>query len=279
MNYYEIMHENTIQSKIRFDKDMKTVYDLSYFLIDFQAVINNMTDIIYDGRCQIFEERSIIDNEQFWNIEDQKYDQKHIQTENTHPEWQKRIEKNLESFLFQEEKAAARTPRVISGLKQTTNRKFNKKYEMNLQLNEFSKGSLVLELANSLLISLMTEFIKALLIKQTRNDNIININIKNEYIIIDNSVIDVIPKNSCIEKAIKIQTGINTSKLDVQKCIHDVVEAAQPDQNTEESVKRFLNELYKNGLVSEQVIYDERGIKTASRDIERFKGNFIDFRG
>lgn len=40
----EVLLENEIRTNIRFDKNMETVYDLSYFLIDFQAVVNNLTD-------------------------------------------------------------------------------------------------------------------------------------------------------------------------------------------------------------------------------------------
>lgn len=42
----EVLLENEIRTNIRFDKNMETVYDLSYFLIDFQAVVNNLTDVI-----------------------------------------------------------------------------------------------------------------------------------------------------------------------------------------------------------------------------------------
>lgn len=282
MNYKNFFFENIIRSNIRFDKEMKTVYDLSYFLVDFQAIINNMSEIIYDDidrKYILLDENRVTDKVQIWDSKYYRYDEKNELLENRHPEWQQIIERNMEAVLFQERKVANHHYRVGSSLKQTTNRKFNKKYEMNLQLNEFSKGSLLLDIANSVLVSFITDFLRALLIKQTGNDLVVNINIQNQYIIIDDSVINVVPKNSCIEKAIQIQPGTNTGKLDVQKCIHDVIEASQPDQNTEESVRRFLKELNKNGLVSEQVIYDERGIKTAARDIERFKGNFVDYRG
>lgn len=282
MNYNELFLENIIRSDIRFDKEMKTVYDLSYFLVDFQAIINNLSEIIYDDidrKYILLDEKRVTEEKQIWNLNHYRHDEKNELLENKHPQWQQKIERNIEAVLFQEGKAADHSYRVGSTLKQTTNRKFNKKYEMNLQLNEFSKGSLILDIANSVLVSFITDFLKALLIKQTGNDRVVNINIQNQYIIIDDSVLKVVPKNSCIEKAIQIQQGINTGRLDVQKCIHDVIEASQPDQNTEESVRRFLKELHKNGLVSEQVIYDERGIKTAARDIERFKGNFVDYSG
>lgn len=48
MNWKEFFWEKEIESDIKFDKEMMTVYDLTYILLDFQAVINNMTDIIYN---------------------------------------------------------------------------------------------------------------------------------------------------------------------------------------------------------------------------------------
>lgn len=86
------------------------------------------------------------------------------------------------------------------------------------------------------------------------------------------------PKDCCVASSIKLNQGNNQNQLDVQKYVHDVVESSRPDENIEESVKRLLCELKRDGIVNEQVIYDERGIKTAARDIERFTGNFMDIR-
>ena len=52
MNWKEFFWEKEIESDIKFDKEMMTVYDLTYILLDFQAVINNMTDIIYNN-CRV----------------------------------------------------------------------------------------------------------------------------------------------------------------------------------------------------------------------------------
>ena len=272
-----LFFDNMIESKIRFDKQMKTVYDLSYFLVDFQAFVNNLYEII---------ENDIKSRNMIWKaVADKAADSPLYQIRNIkervneHPQWQKNIEEHLESLLFPEVKADRRVAILKNNLKQTTNRKFNKKYELNLQLVDFSQGSLVLEVANALIVSLITEFLKELLFKQTGNSNAITININtgSNYIMINGSDIEGIPKNSCVYKAIRVLPGTNRNELDVKRCIHDVVAAAQPNQNTEESVRRFLEELNKNGLVSEMVIYDERGIKTAVRDFERLKGNFINY--
>ena len=52
MKFEQIFWEYDIESVVRFNKELLTVYDLSYILIDFQAVINNMTEIIYDSMAE-----------------------------------------------------------------------------------------------------------------------------------------------------------------------------------------------------------------------------------
>lgn len=268
----EVLLENEIRTNIRFDKNMETVYDLSYFLIDFQAVVNNLTDVICNQGEVRRKHISQYEKELFRN-QDINY------IDDSHPEWQKQIERNVKSYLFEPDRAVEdREPSVIIGLKQTTRRAFNRKYRMNMQLNGFSKGSLVLDILNSLLVGIIVEFIKELLVKKTGNENVININIENNFIYINDSFIKAIPKNSCVGQAIKIDTDQNINGLDVQKCARDIVESAKPDEDVEESVKRFLSELHKNSLISEAVIYDSRGIMTAVNDIERFTGHFVDIR-
>jgi len=280
MNWKEFFWEKEIESDIKFDKEMMTVYDLTYILLDFQAVINNMTDIIYNNikeEYQLVGENSV--RNPFYDnvISKERFIKNEIVGKN-HPSWQKKIENSFESFLLDRPKiAVSYSPRATVGYKQTTTRRFNKKYRMNLKLNGFSKGSLVLNLTNSLLVSILTEFLKELVFKKTGNQN--NINIRcNQYIMIDGDMVSNIPQDSCVRKNIKTQQGSSQSLLDVQKCIHDIVQASKPDENIEESVKRLFKELEKTGIVSELVLYDDRGIKTVNRDVERFAGHFMDVR-
>lgn len=272
MYWNDFLVEDVIKTSIRFDKDMETVYDLSYFLVDFQAVINNLTDMIRNQE-EIRQDYIPLYKEELFRKQERNY------IDSKHPEWQQEIERNMKSMLFQPERAIAnRKPNALKGLKQTTRRSFNEKYRMNMQLRGFSKGSLILDIVNSVLVGIISEFLKELLVKKTGNDRVININIENSSIHIEDSFIKMIPKNSCMGQAIKIDTVKNAGVLDVQKCAHDIVESAKPDENIEESVKRFLVELCKNNLISEDVIYDSRGIKTAVNDIKRFSGHFVDIR-
>ena len=277
MNFENLFCNYDIESQVRFNKKMMTVFELSYFLIDYQAVINNLTEIIFNNekKVKLIEEKFIRHDD----FEKRRIDSSRV-LQREHPEWQKEIEENIESFIFEpNRKVADFSLRATLGFKQTTSRRFNEKYQMNLKLNSFSEGSLILDLANSLLVSILTEFLKELVIQKTGNKNAINIKFyNNQYIFIDAETVKRIPKGSCISNAIKVNSGSNQNQLDVQKCIHDVVDASKPDENIEESVKRLLLELEKCGVVNKQIIYDERGIKTAVRDIERFKGNFVDNR-
>lgn len=140
-----------------------------------------------------------------------------------------------------------------------------KKYQTNLQLSGFSKGSLCLDVVNSLLVSILTEFIKELVIKKTGNENVINIHITNSFIYIDESVVHTVPQNSCMGHAIQINLCDNTKVLDVRRCAHDIVESAKPNENIEESIERLLVELHKNNLINQDVIYDSRGKNSGKR--------------
>lgn len=278
MNLKKIFFENEIESNVRFNKEMMTVYDLSYLLIDFQAVVNNLTEMIdnnIEEKYQIIEEKTIRDSE---ILKRQVIENEIVRQE--HPRWQKEIEENIEAFIFEPNKKVANvSSRTTLRFKQTTSRRFNKKYKMNLKLNGFSKGSLILDLANSLIVSILTEFLKELTVKKTGNQGVFNINVYgNQNIYIDGETVKKVPKDSCLVGAIKINKGSNQSQLDVQKCICNVVEASKPDENIEESVRRLFLELEKSGITNKQVIYDESGIKTVVRDIERFTGNFMDIR-
>ena len=49
MDLEKTFFENDIEMDVKFNKKIMSVYDLSYILIDFQAVINNLTEIIWES--------------------------------------------------------------------------------------------------------------------------------------------------------------------------------------------------------------------------------------
>lgn len=267
----EFYLKNEIQTKIKFDKNMETVYQLSYFLVDFQAIINNFTEMVINSEHQGYiNERQPMEEKTLEIIEEWKGEI---------PEFHQKYEKELpERIRFHDEVlvSAPYPKEKKERLKQTTNRRFNKKYQQNLCLRGFSKGSLVIDVASSLLVTVFTEFLKELVFQKTGNATAINITITNSLIYIDDSVVKMLPLQSCISNAIRIDTNSNTKLLDVQKCARDIVKSAKPSEDIEESVERLLLELKNNNLINESVIYDSRGKKTAARDIERFVGHFVD---
>lgn len=272
MKFEQIFWEYDIESVVRFNKELLTVYDLSYILIDFQAVINNMTEIIYDSMAEKFQIAETKNYDLIDIIEKKEYEDIYVPQQ--HPSWQREIEKNAESVILGPDRKSA--DQTSLRLKQTTNRRFNRKHQMNLKLNGFSKGSLILDLANSLIVSILIEFLKELVGKKTGNEKIINTTINNQYILFDKEKITILPKDSCVANAISFNNVNNQAQLEVKKIVHDVVNLSKPDENIEHSIRRLLCELKRNGIVNEYVTYDERGIKTAVRDIERFVGNFMD---
>ena len=273
-----IFFDQDIESNLRFNKDMTTVYDLSYMLLDFQAVINNIAELVCDSvdeKYEVIEEKT--DENHFGLIEN--IEEPYIYGIE-HPRWQKEIENDIESLIYKKDSIVVnRNPKLLSGYKQTTNRRYNKRHQMNLKLNGFSHGSLILDLVNSLIVAIIIEFLKELTKKNTGNPNVMDLNIyNNQYIIIDGEDIRKIPQGTVLRNSIILTPGNNYNKLDVNRCVHDIVESSTPNEDIEGSIRRFLEELKRNGLVNEQVIYDERGIKTAVRDIDRFTGHFIDVR-
>lgn len=274
MKFEQIFWEYDIESVVRFNKELLTVYDLSYILIDFQAVINNMTEIIYDSMAEKFQIAETKNYDLIDIIEKKEYEDIYVPQQ--HPSWQREIEKNAESVIWGPDRKSA--DQTSLRLKQTTNRRFNRKHQMNLKLNGFSKGSLILDLANSLIVSILIEFLKELVGKKTGNEKIINTTINNQYILFDKEKITILPKDSCVANAISFNNVNNQAQLEVKKIVHDVVNLSKPDENIEHSIRRLLCELKRNGIVNEYVTYDERGIKTAVRDIERFVGNFMDIK-
>lgn len=122
----ELFLEEEIESKIKFNKEMVTVYDLAYLLIDFQAVINNMVDMIYnsiENRYQKVASKLIYDN----TIMEESILKNEIAGQ-SHPSWQKEIEDNFEAIFLDKPKIVTDyRKRTTLGYKQTTSRRFNKK--------------------------------------------------------------------------------------------------------------------------------------------------------
>ena len=271
--FFEICSTEMIDYTIKFETEIASIFDLSYFLIDFQAVVNGLSELIsfnevQDGEFQL---SKIFDKEKIEKALVEAVESKTLnESENTG-------EKN-ELVQTSEETIMPYLERKRESFKQTTNRWFNKKYRENWQLKNFSKGSLFLDIRSAVIGFFVTEFLGALLGKRFGNSNITNIKIQNSIVIINGEDVRVLPANSHILNSIVIRDGRDKYDFDIKNYIDTIINEVEPDCNVEESVKRFLNVLKKEGIIREQVMYDARGIKTLVKDYERMVGSFFDAR-
>lgn len=271
---FEIFKMRKVEYSILFKKEMNTIFDLSYFLIDLQAIVNGLYEVI--SECgeeshEMIAEPALVSYHKVEGITRLREDQER-------PKWQREAERIMlrELDYYTEEKVANVAGRKCVGYKQTTSRNFNNRYKDVWELRSFNKGSLVLDITSSIICYFITEFLQVLLKEKTGRNDIVNLNIYNNFIVIDKNKCQIIPNNSGV--IVSNSSDGNRFNLDVKHLSNDILSSASPDEDVEESVRRFINVLHAKGIVSESVIYDDRGIKTIVRDVNRMVGNFVDMR-
>lgn len=233
MQLYDLLEEKELNIQITFRKKFTTLFDLTYLLVDIQAVVNGFCDMVQEISHQRPGEEIYIKNE------------------------------------ISEKKSA--------GYRQTTNRVYNGKRKDNLQLHNFSKGSLILDIGASVIAGIMVEFLSEIMF-QKNHERITEVHIENCNIFINGSDIKLIPKSSCLSGAVVVNTNVNASAIDAKQYIKSVVQKAAPDEDIETSVKRLLSVMQEDGIIKAMELYDSKGMKTLVRDTERFLGNFYDVR-
>lgn len=264
MELFDFLSEKKINLRLHMGKQIMTVFDLSYILVDLQAVINGFDDIIYD-----------IHEAKQYSVQKQKDEDE--------------IVLKVDDISGLPAKVAESEPvfkAKTSGYKATTSRNYNKRRRENLKLCNFSKGSLILDITSSILTGIFVEFLKEIIFQQRPNEPLFQVNIQNYYIRISDQDIQLLPKNNKIADSFVIKEGINASviksdssqesSLDAQNYIHELIAEAKPDANIESSVKRLLGVLKNNGIINQEIGYDSKGMKTFLRDTERFIGNLVD---
>lgn len=269
---FEIYKMKKVEYSILFKKEMNTVFDLSYFLIDLQAIVNGLYEVVRAcGELQYVKVAEFVPYHKIKEVT-------RIREEQERPKWQREAERIMlrELDYYTEEKVANVAGRKYVGYKQTTSRNFNNRYKDVWELRSFSKGSLILDITSSVICYFITEFLQALLKEKTGRNDIINVNIYNNFIVIDKNKCQIIPNNSGV--IVPNSSDGNRFNLDVKRLSNEILSSASPDEDVEESVRRFINVLHAKGIVSESVIYDDRGIKTIVRDVNRMVGNFVDMR-
>lgn len=273
MSLYDVLSQEQLNVKVKLDKQIGTVFDLSYILIDLQSVVNGLAELI-DSLSQK-ETFAIVAN--YLPITEDYIEDAYTQESRMHPQWQRKVENDVESILYPEREDKKKVyAKPAQGYKQTTNRRFNEKYRMNLRLLNFQKGSLILDLATPVIAGLILEFIKELIYKKTGKRDIFQINIQNNYIKINESDITVITKSRCIPNVHVMKDGTGT--IDIKAMIDGIIRTAKPDENIESSVNRFLTVIREENIIDQSETYDIRGVKTFVRDADRLIGNLIDMK-
>lgn len=275
MILYNLLSTEQLDINVKLKKSVGTVFDLSYLLIDFQAVINGLTELIDTVSEPV---RYEIAAQRFPFI-DKDYEGPYPSKIDMNYQWQKETENKLSSIIhINKNDTEIAADRSREGYKQTTSRRFNKKYRANLQLLDVRKGSLLLDVATPVFAGVILEFLKELIFQKTGKQDLIQINIQNNYININGSYINDIEKCNCISKAIVIKDKPGAVTIDTKDMINHIIKTAKPDDNIEQSVNRLLSVLEENNIIYESQSYDRRGMKTFVRDTDRFIGNLLDIR-
>ena len=153
----------------------------------------------------------------------------------------------------------------------TTSRSFTKKYADFMMLNDFKSGSIILNITSSVIAGLILEFLKRSIWGNNNSEAPITSTITN------NNNIIVVNDNSPITRRIDIdeRTGVrNISPSDYINSLLSRVQIVEGDH--EYNVRKLLDVLIDQGIVTPNIVYNERGIVSLSRDIKRFEGHFLD---
>lgn len=232
--------------ELHMKKDFYTAFDFGYTLIDLQAIFSSF---FYTLDVEV-------PNDIHELKEGEEYSKFHVAA--MEPKDKEKIKRNAEAY---------------KGNLPTTSRRFSKKYSGALKISKIESGSLLLKVASGLLTGLLLEFLKKYIWKKDDNEsNKINVDITyNKNINISNK------KFIEIEKEMLVDGKINKEIYNPEKYINNIISKVNIDpENPEKSIRSFLKVLHKEQVLKESQNYNERGVKSLSKDIDRFTGKFVD---
>lgn len=257
-----------IDINIHYDQQYVSVFDLGNTLVDLQALVSGITRLCEDDYDLSYEE-----------IIDYKKDEDITRLEKIKTIILDEIPKdNIENIdklswrieeQFAPEKVAQHTVRAYP----TISRKFSKKYMDLIRLNSFAQGSLILEIATTVISGLILKFIEKLC--ENEKQKPLQVTVNNNCIIIDN-------KNSHKQivhvKEYRNQAISNeVNGVPIEQYYESVLSSVEINsEDIQASVMSLLHKLSDDKVLSTQVIYNERGIKTLINDIERMRGTMLD---
>ncbi|ABX41308.1 hypothetical protein [Lachnoclostridium phytofermentans] len=255
-----------IDIEIHYLQQYTSVFDLGNTIVDLQALVSGITRICEDD-CGLF-----LEENPYYKIDKPIPRQEKIKEiildevpENNIVDIDK-LSKRIEA-QFAPEKVAYQGVRAYP----TISRKFSRRYKNLIRLNTFSQGSLILDIATSVISGLILKFIERLFV----DDSSIQVTINNNIIIINDNdsnkkIVRVKEYNS--QEVLAQSRGMTLDQY--YDAILSSVEVN--NQDIETSVVSLLQKLSNDKILSTQVIYDKKGIKTLTNDIERMRGNLLD---
>ncbi len=272
----ELLLNPYLTYRLKIDKSFNTVFDLSYTLIDIQALILGFIKTVEDSRFELGYEmiasrdvhKPDIVIERILETIDRELDnidKGEIET------FKKEIVDVYNDYQpLKLEKKESQTYR-------TTHRNFLNKYKDNIKLESIASGSLILEIASGVLCGLIIEFLKRVIDKNSKNiESPIQIHTKSNFCIINiQGDHQLINKNEFK----KISAIVDNKKLiNIEDYISDTISKVEiVPNNIEKSVNNLLQTLTKERIINESTLYNKKGIKTIVNDINRIKGNTFDY--
>ena len=262
--------------------DFNTVFDLSYTLIDLQAVVSGF---FYVSR---FDEPIYIENQDYLVDEIAKKkigrvaDDVIYKIESKFPEideqLKEELKKEIDNSLLYEFDNNSKVASKRKGYISTTSRSFARKYKESLKLKSFKSGSITLAITSTVIGGLLLEFIKQLIFKETKSNEVVNINFINNIVNIDKNNIQII-ENKSLDKYIKIDDNLSNKYINInsKEYIDDIISKVSYEANNyEKNVMNFLHVLQDEGIIEREIMYNKNGVQTVVKDIKRFTGRFID---
>lgn len=267
-NLEEATYEPCLPYEIILHRPLPNIYMLSYTLIDLQALISGFTKVCiddkdYDDRINVYKEKHrILDYFQTNAIENLINSRLKLID---HEEKEKLAEDIIQIIESPEYGMVASIKPKIRPYP-TTSRKFSKKYEDLLQIKEFKQGSFIASIASTVLAGIILKFAEKLIGENTEqptiNKNYFTINI-----------------NADSKISIESRSGNGLVPVDANEYINSIISKVDIDpNNVERSVRSLLDVMQNEKIIYKISNYNEKGVRTITIDVERFKGNFIDHR-
>ncbi|MGQ7886812.1 hypothetical protein [Paenibacillus sp. WC2504] len=270
--------ENELNIYLKFDTSFETVFDLSFLLVDLQTLISGFE---YSIEASTLESLSgnyaVAEKFNGYSIADEII--KTIDNIIPMDEYKKERVKDEVSSLVDRPKNYLIAQEDDLKAYRTSSRNFLKKRKNNLKLREFQQGSLILDIVGTVIGGIILTYVSKIIFQETKNPNIVNINIQNQKIAIyKNGKVHTL--NEREQRLITLENSNSDFEVSSVASLIDDIFSDVPTHlgNNEEAVRSLLLNLEERKLIPRTASYDQRAIKTIIRDVEKLKGNLLDIK-